>query len=161
MKINIDELIQRYPRCKKFKQLYEDAMEHGGEILWDDSHIDIIFPNVIETDIFENAGIPAKDVMGLYVRPMDNKISTYLAVSGADGVTPKVLLTDKLTEDDTSANMVIMKSILAANSCSICHKDIPTKDQKVIHYQHYCPDCYAMLMKERQQEQQLGRYGEI
>ena len=157
----IDDLLKSRPRCKNFKELYLEALEKGGVLAWDDGHLDIILKGAISTDMFENAGIPCSDIVGLYIRPMDDRICTYLAVVDDVDVVPKVLLADKI-EPDCELNAITAKSVLIANSCSLCHKDIPTKDQKVIHYQHYCPDCYAMLMKEQKQEQQLaGLYGEI
>lgn len=161
MYFDIDEIIQRYPRCKNFKRLYLEALEKGGFLTWDDKYLDIILKGAIITDMFDKAGIPCSDIVGLYIRPMDDHICTYLAVVEDGDVVPKVLLADKI-EPDCELNAITAKSFLIMNSCSLCHKDILIKDQKVIHYQHYCPDCYAMLMKEQKQEQQVaGLYGEI
>lgn len=163
MELNLDELINARPRLKQYRPLYNEALEKGGIITWDDdhSHIDIILPDAINTDVFANSGIKEEDIVGLYIRPTEDKIITFLAVEDGSDVVPKNIIADKINSDAT-LNEITAKSVIQLNQCSLCHKDIPIEQQKTIHYQHYCPDCYAMLMKEQKQEQQLaGLYGEI
>lgn len=159
----IDDLLKTRPRCRNYKELYLEALEKGGVLTWDDGHIDIILKGAIQDadDLFASSGIPSKDIVGLYVRPLEGYITTYLAVVDDVDVVPKNIVAWRINAEAT-INEIIAKSVIEWNQCSLCHRDIPIGQQKNIHYQHYCPECYALSMKEQKQEQQLaGLYGEI